>query len=96
MNRRMFLMVTTAAGAILSLIQPKEVEGSNLLWGTYGKSGKEPFREVKLKDCETDHLQAILRTESWHLPDNYDQAIRRILASRGVEPLPRNQCRTTR
>lgn len=95
MNRRMFLMVTTAATAILNLILPvAKVEGADLLWGTYGKSGKEPLREVKLGDCETDHLQAILRTESWHLTVQYDQAIRRILLSRGVEPLPYSQCRT--
>lgn len=47
-----------------------------LLWGTYGKGGVEhcagtcllhPLRWVKLADCSTDHLQAILRTQH-HIP----------------------------
>lgn len=60
--------------------------------GISGKSGKE-LEWVKLVDIETDQLQAILRNESWHLTVEYDQAIRRILRSRGVEPLPYSQCR---
>ena len=35
-----------------------------LLWGTLGKSGKEPFKYVLLKNCETDHLQKILEQEN--------------------------------
>jgi hypothetical protein len=33
------------------------------LWGTYGKDGNQPFKWVFLKDCETDHLKAILETQ---------------------------------
>ena len=29
-------------------------------WGTYGKDGKQPRTEVKLKDMTTEHIQAIL------------------------------------
>jgi hypothetical protein len=88
-------MVTTAISTLTSLIRPvAKVEGADLSWGTYGKGRIHPLKEVKLGDCETDHLQAILRTESWHLTVQYDQAIRRILQSRGVEPLPYSQCRT--
>lgn len=87
-------LMTTLGGLIRPVAKAAEIEGADLLWGTYGKSGKETLRAVKLGDCETDHLQAILRTESWHLTVQYDQAIRRILVSRGVEPLPYSQCRT--
>ena len=32
-----------------------------MLWGTYGKEGRiEDFKWVLLKDCESDHLRAIL------------------------------------
>lgn len=100
MNRRIFLMVSTAVSAILASFRTTSaevaVEGADLPWGTYGKDQKQPLIEVKLGDCETDHLQAILRTESWHLSVEYDQAIRRILQSRGVTPLPYSQCRTSR
>jgi len=34
---------------------------NKLLWGTYGKSGKEPLKFVKLIDCEIEHLENILR-----------------------------------
>jgi hypothetical protein len=30
-------------------------------WGTFGKSGKEPLKYVKLIDCSTEHLEAILQ-----------------------------------
>jgi hypothetical protein len=32
-------------------------------WGTRGKSGHEPLDWVKLIDCETEHLEAILATQ---------------------------------
>ena len=32
-------------------------------WGTRGKSGRDPVKWVKLIDCETDHLEAILATQ---------------------------------
>jgi len=35
-------------------------------WGTYGKNGDEPFRRVKLKDMETDHIKACLKTQRMH------------------------------
>ena len=94
MNRRMFLMVTTAItalrGVILPVAKAAPVEGADLLWGTYGKSGKEPLKWVKLGDCETEHLQAILRTQPqlyWDHPDMKMRlnAIKAILAARGAE-----------
>lgn len=32
----------------------------NLLWGTYGKDGKQPLKLVCLADMDTDHIQACL------------------------------------
>jgi len=33
-------------------------------WGTYGKDGKEPLHEMILKDMETVHIEAVLRTQT--------------------------------
>ena len=32
-------------------------------WGTRGKGGKDAVKYVKLIDCETDHLEAIIQTQ---------------------------------
>ena len=40
----------------------KEIK-EKLLWGTRGKNGDEPFCWVKLIECNTGHLQAILDTQ---------------------------------
>lgn len=34
-----------------------------LEWGTYGKSGKEPYKLVPIKSLELDHINAILTTQ---------------------------------
>lgn len=31
----------------------------NALWGTYGPTGKDPLKYVRLIDCSTDHLKKI-------------------------------------
>lgn len=31
-----------------------------LLWGSHGKSGKEPLKYVLLKNCESEHLENII------------------------------------
>ena len=33
------------------------------IWGTYGRDGRSPLRWVKLVDCSTEHLLAILETQ---------------------------------
>ena len=59
------------------------VEEEDLLWGTYGKNGDQPLRWVRLGDCETAHLEAILRTQN---PQPlYSVAICHILQDRGVD-----------
>lgn len=32
-----------------------------LAWGTYGKNGDEPYRQVLIKDMTSNHLQAVLK-----------------------------------
>lgn len=46
----------------LNLYENSTIEelADKLIWGTYGKDGKQPFKYVLLKNCETEHLQAIL------------------------------------
>jgi hypothetical protein len=56
----------------------------NAVWGTNGKSGNEPLRYVRLVDCSTEHLQAILLTQKEHLYDSYAMIIRSILDDRGA------------
>lgn len=34
------------------------------LWGTFGKSGKEPLKRILLKDMEDSHIEAILNTQN--------------------------------
>lgn len=52
------------------------------MWGTYGKSGKDPLRWVRLVDCSTDHLQSILKTQ--RLSSDYFFLIWSILKDRGA------------
>lgn len=72
--------------------------GEDLLWGSYGKGGAEHcggccpehrLRMKKLSECDTDHLQAILRTQQqvhYFRFRHYVEAIHEILKTRGVEP----------
>ena len=32
-------------------------------WGTFGKKGDNPYKQVKIADMETEHLQACLDTQ---------------------------------
>lgn len=40
---------------------PIEVKADRILWGSYGKSGKEPLQYVLLKECSTSHLKNIIK-----------------------------------
>lgn len=56
-----------------------------LVWGTYGKNGKEPLTWVLLKNCETDHLKNILKDKGKlkdKLSDLYIKVIQSILKKR--------------
>jgi hypothetical protein len=59
-----------------------EVAKQNAVWGTYGKSGKEPLHFVRLIDCTTDHLQAILDTQEKQTKRAYVEIIKSIIKDR--------------
>jgi hypothetical protein len=65
------------------------------LWGTYGKGGAvhcggtcplHRLQWVRLVDCTTEHLQAILRTQSQIRNTAYPGLIASILRDRDVVP----------
>lgn len=37
-----------------------------LLWGSYGKSGKEPLHHIRLKDMEEDHIANVIEYLNTH------------------------------
>lgn len=55
-QRDLKLAKESQAAAMAKL--PKEVQTA--MWGTYGKDGKGPLRNVKLIDCSSEHLGMIL------------------------------------
>lgn len=59
-----------------------DTKKEKLLWGTYGKDGKQPFKWVKLINCEDDHLKALLKL---HISDLYKNVIDTILEDRITE-----------
>lgn len=42
-------------------IKPRQI----LFWGTYGKDGKGPFKQILIKDMTTEHLKACLETQKY-------------------------------
>lgn len=64
---------------------PIESSMKKLIWGTYGKSGREPLKFVKLFDCETEHLNNILKNMSNTISDYYKINILHILEYRGLQ-----------
>ena len=60
--------------------EPLSAIKEKLLWGTYGKDGKSPLKYVLLKNCETEHLQLILKQPK--LGKLYSKVIKSILKDR--------------
>lgn len=58
-----------------------EFKKKSLTWGTYGKDGKGPRKTICLINAETDHLEAILRTQT-HISQEYQKVIKAILLDR--------------
>ena len=56
-------------------------------WGTRGKDGKQPLTWLVLQDMETDHIEAILETQS-HLREYIRQVFVNELNFRGNQ----NEC----
>lgn len=72
-----------------------EIAKQEAFWGTFGKGGVEhcagrcPLHKLqwkKLTDCDTEHLQAILRTQRQIRYHMYTKLIESILKDRGVKP----------
>jgi hypothetical protein len=61
---------------------PLKMKKKKLIWGTYGKDGKQPLKWVKLIECETDHLKAILKI---NLSPSHIEVINSILEDRSIE-----------
>lgn len=59
---------------------PLETIKEKLVWGTYGKDGKGPFKYVLVKNCENDHLKMILKQSN--LGAIYKTVINSILEDR--------------
>ena len=70
-------------GTFMILVKDLEMAKQHACWGTYGKSGTEPLTFVLLRDCSTEHLQAILDTQRMLMPD-YKVIIKAILKDRGM------------
>lgn len=69
-----------------------ELAKETMEWGTYGKGGfdhckgtcpEHQLRWVLLKDCSTEHLQAIM-SGKWRVPYDYQLVITGILEDRGA------------
>lgn len=52
-----------------------------IIWGTYGKMGNDPLKYVRLMDCSTEHLEAILRTQ-YQITPLYRECIESIIEDR--------------
>lgn len=46
-----------------------ELVRTHMLWGTFGKNGDEPYRQVMLKEMTSDHIRAVLE----NCPNIYPQ-----------------------
>jgi len=57
---------------------------ARLLWGTYGINGDQPKKWIPLSECTTDHLKAILRTQTT-ISNNTRLLIEDILNDRGIK-----------
>lgn len=56
----------------------------SLKWGTYGINGDEPLKYVELKDCDTNHLRNIIKTQDTLSP-RYKDTILEILLKREIK-----------
>lgn len=45
-------------------------------WGTYGKSGKEEYKEIPIRDLDKDHIKMILKTQT-HLSENLKEILKK-------------------
>jgi hypothetical protein len=64
------------------LVKPEEI----LFWGTYGKDGKQSFKQIAIKDMTSEHLQACLDTQK-RLSPLYKKTMKKVLRSRKLNTI---------
>ena len=45
--------------------QPHSIQREVLEWGTYGKDGKQPLTYIPISRMETEHIEAVLKTQPY-------------------------------
>lgn len=55
----------------------------NMSWGSYGPNGDQPLKRILLKDLTTDHINAIIETQT-HLPKERIDIFKEELKYRGA------------
>ncbi len=63
---------------------PHDVIRTAMTWGTLGEDGKGPLRYKVLKDLETDHIKAILATQT-HISSTTRQIMKNELMYRKAQ-----------
>lgn len=63
-------------------LKPEEI----LFWGTYGKDGKQELRYVLLKDMDSEHIEACLRTQK-NMNEYYRKTMQKIMRFRKLKKL---------
>jgi hypothetical protein len=56
-----------------------------MLWGTFGKSGKDPLKYVILKNMSDEHIRAILATQK-QITEFYHREFENELKRRALKP----------
>lgn len=85
-NNKEEIMERCAMGELERIVVPTSAWKDYIqtaMWGTYGKCGTQPLTYVRLIDCSTEHLLAILK--QYNITPIYPPIIRKILSDRGVE-----------
>jgi hypothetical protein len=60
-----------------------DVIREQFLWGTYGKNGDQPLQKKPVKSLDTEHIEAILKTQI-HLKDHIRKVFEDELNYRGI------------
>ncbi len=74
------MVAVSRGGTIVAVPYSTQLDPNEFMWGTYGKPAQLPLRWVRLVDCSSEHLQAILDTQPIH--DIYRTTIESILIQR--------------
>jgi hypothetical protein len=89
---RRYRIATYETSLTICYVNSLEEAKQKVVWGTYGKGGVEhcygrcpehQLRWVRLIDCSTEHLLALLKFFSFE--DDYSKIINSILDDRGVK-----------